>query len=78
MRIFEIAGNREDEVLIRIRAICAMLQFCNVIKPSRKRDEIEQKYLNELHEDMDNLLLWVMKSPSIASVYYSIPAQYRK
>ena len=55
-----------------------MLSTCSIANDSNMKKFIEQKYVNELHADKDNLLAWVMKSKSISAVYYSIPSQYRK
>ena len=78
MRLFEIAGDTEGDVLAKIKVIHAMLATCVIAPHSVKRSSVEQEYRNRLHADKDNLLAWVMRSKRISDVYYSIPEKYRK
>jgi hypothetical protein len=78
MKITKIVGNTEEEVLIKIKVIHAMLLTCSIASKSTKRSALEQEYQHRLHADKDNLLAWVMKSRRIADVYYAIPEKYRK
>ena len=78
MRLFEIAGNSEEDVFISMQRIMVMLKSCSIAYPSKNRDIFIERYMQELHIDKQNLLNWVTRSKRIADVYYKIPEQYRK
>lgn len=78
MRLFEIVGSSEEEVLKNLRIIFAILYVCNNSPDTPAKQQNEQLFISDLHADKDNLLAWVMKSKRIADVYYSIPEKYRK
>lgn len=78
MRLFEIAGNTEEEVYASITRIMAMLITCSIARPGPAKDRFILKYTADLHKDNENLLNWVTRSKRIADVYYKIPEQYRR
>lgn len=73
MRLFEIKGNSEEEVLSEIRHILFVLDaFSTINFPSADVISLKRNAIQRLNFDTQNLLIWVLKSNRVRQIHDAI------